>query len=260
MAIEKEIGRIRAEDSTFIANLPADSYVRWYLPVRKLVNSVPVVALYRTHEIPGTIESFRQLDYTDERLYKSGLLEDVIESHVWLIENSGHSLDSVFVELNKSIDGIIDNLSEEKEKLNEIAGYLFDLLESRSLFLSSEHLALSLLNNQSGQLNSRLANKLEIYRAMKTGNTAHDIVFTAATYDPDNRNVGRLSELELDYTLVVFAASWCEQCRKMVTELKMKYSDWRNEGVEVVLISLDETPDDFSGFVSGLPFISTTDF
>jgi len=259
-AIKKEKQRIRQEDEAFLNDLDPDSYVSWYLPVRKLMSSVPVVVQYRTDEIPETIEALRELDYTDTRLYKSGLLGDVIESHVWLIENSGRSLDSVFVELNRSIDVMMENLSGDPEKLNEIVGYLFGLLEERSLFTSSEHLALSLLENHSELLSSSLTNKLEIYRAMKPGSTAPDIVFTEATYDPDDRNAYHLSKLELDYTLVVFAASWCEQCREMVTELKTKYSDWRNEGVEVVLISLDETPDDFSGFVSGLPFISTTDF
>lgn len=218
------------------------------------------MAQYRTEEIPETIEAFKQIDYTDERLYKSGLLKEVIESHVWLIENSGRSLDLVFVELNKSIDGMIENLSGDKQRLNEIADFLFDLLESRSLFKSSEYLALSLLNRHGELLNTRLSKKLEIYRAMKIGNTAPDIIFTEATYKPDDRNASRLSELQSDYTLVVFAASWCEHCQEMVTELKSKYTGWRNQGVEVVLVSLDEMPDDFSRFVSGHPFISTTDY
>lgn len=206
-AIQREKQRIRQEDEAFLDGMDPDSYVRWYFPVRKLVSSVSVVAQYRTGEITETIEAFRQIDYTDRRLYKSRLLGDVIESHVWLIENSGRLLDSVFVELNQSIDAMIENLSGEKEKLNEIGGYLFDLLERRSLFQSSEHLALSLLNSHSDLLTSHLKSILEIYRTMKTGNTAPDIVFTEANHNPEGRNTGRLSELESDYTLVVFAAS-----------------------------------------------------
>ena len=51
-AIIKEIVRIREEDDAFIDELPGDSYIRWYLPVRRLVQSVPVVAQFRTDEIP----------------------------------------------------------------------------------------------------------------------------------------------------------------------------------------------------------------
>ncbi len=100
-AIETEKIRIKAEDSLFLASLPKDSYVRYYLPLRKLVSSVSTIAQYRTEEIPATINAFREIEYTDKRLYKSGLLKETIESHFWLIENSGRSLDSVYIERTK---------------------------------------------------------------------------------------------------------------------------------------------------------------
>ena len=74
-AIEKEKQRIKKEDSLFLAGLPKNSYVSYYLPLRKLVSSVSTIAQYRTEEIPATIQAFRKIDYTDKRLYKSGLLK-----------------------------------------------------------------------------------------------------------------------------------------------------------------------------------------
>jgi hypothetical protein len=73
------------------------------------------------------------------------LLKDLIESHFWLIENSGRSLDSVYVEMEISIDFMIDNLATDEEKLNEITDHLFQLLERRSLFKASEYLAMKAL-------------------------------------------------------------------------------------------------------------------
>ena len=260
LAIAREKQRIRDEDQAFLEQLDPSTYVHWYLPIRRLVSSVPVVAQYRTEEIPQTIDAFRRLDYTDRRLYRSGLLMDVIESHFWLIENSGRSLDLVFVEMNTSIDIMAENLSSDPDRLNEIMERLFDLLERRSLFASSEHLAVSLLTNKSGLISSRLAGKLEIYRAMRVGSTAPDIAFTENTHNPTDINAGRLSEMESDYTLVVFAAGWCPSCREMIPELAGHYEQWRRQGVEIVLVSLDETAGDFAGFASNLPFLSTTDF
>ena len=63
------------EDATFLATLPKKSYVSWYLPMRKLVSSVTTVAQYRREEIPTTIANLRAVDYSDVRLYKSGLLK-----------------------------------------------------------------------------------------------------------------------------------------------------------------------------------------
>jgi hypothetical protein len=81
------------EDADFIDQLPEKSYVKWFLPTRKLISSVRTIAQYRTEEIPASIAAYRALDYTDKRLYKSGLFKDAIESHFWLLENSGRSLD-----------------------------------------------------------------------------------------------------------------------------------------------------------------------
>ncbi|MFT7344285.1 MAG: hypothetical protein ACI9XP_000868 [Lentimonas sp.] len=50
-------------------------------------------------------------------------------SHFWLLENSGRSLDSVFIEMQHSIDAMLINLVKDEQKLNEVTDYLFDLVE-----------------------------------------------------------------------------------------------------------------------------------
>ena len=67
-AIREEQQHLKAKDEDFIASLPEDSYVRWFLPTRKLVSNVSTIAQYRTKEIPEVIAAFRALDYTDKRL------------------------------------------------------------------------------------------------------------------------------------------------------------------------------------------------
>ena len=88
-SIAQEKDRIKVEDRAFIESLPEDSYVRWYLPMRSLVSSVSTIAQYRPKEVPMTIEAFRQVDYSDERLWRSGLLKDAVESHYWLFGKYG---------------------------------------------------------------------------------------------------------------------------------------------------------------------------
>jgi thiol-disulfide isomerase/thioredoxin len=259
--VEKE--RIKAEDSTFLAELPKESYVRWFLPTRKLVSSVSTVAQYRPEEIPANIAAFRAIDYTDERLYKSGLFKDAIESHFWLLENSGKSLDSVFIEMQRSIDALMVNLVKDEQKLNEVTDYLFDLLERHSLFQASEYLALKVLNEISCTIDSDLARQLESYRAMKKGNTAPDIVFNGdyfASGYAANNFPNKLSDIKNNYTVVVFGASWCQKCIEELPEIAKHYSKWKTQGVEVVFVSLDENKDLFKNFASIFPFISICDY
>ena len=260
--IAGEIQRVNQEDLDFLSSLDAESYLSWYLPVRKLVSSVASVAQYRSEEIPASLAAFRSLDYTDPRLYKSGLLRDVIDSHFWLLENSGKPLDSVFVEMNKSIEGIIKNLLTEEQKLNIIAPYLFSLLEKRSLFTSSEYLALKLLDSKA-TLTAGFAAQLESYRAMKTGNIAPDLVFDKEILAPGYAGDDlpkKLSELKSKYTLVVFGASWCPKCAEEIPEIANYYSKWKQQDIEVVYMSLDENEQQFKSFAGVFPFISVCDY
>jgi thiol-disulfide isomerase/thioredoxin len=262
-AIAQEKQRIKAEDSTFLAELPTDSYVSWFLPMRKLVSGASTIAQYRPEEISATIKAFREIDYTDNRLYKSGLFKDAIESHFWLLENSGRSLDSVFIEMKVSIDAMMENLIKEEKILNEVTDFLFDLLERHSLIQASEYLALKVLNEVSCTIDNDLAKQLETYRAMKKGNTAPDIIFKSDNYAPgygQNNAPNKLSDLKNNYTVVVFGASWCPKCTEELPEIAKHYSKWKAQGVEVVFVSLDENKEMFKNFTSIFPFISFCDY
>jgi peroxiredoxin len=262
-AILQEKQRIEKEDAIFLSSLPKQSYVAWFLPTRKLVSSVSSVAQYRTDEIPATITAFRKLDYADQRLYKSGLFKDAIESHFWLIENSGRSLDSVFIEMRLSIDAMLANLVKDEKKLNEVADCLFDLLERHSLFQASEYLALKVLNEVSCTINSDLAKQLETYRSMKKGNTAPDFTFSVDCLTPgfdENKKPKKLSQIKADYTLVVFGASWCPKCTEELPEIAKHYEKWSALGVEVLFVSLDDDQQAFKHFAKNFPFISTCDY
>ena len=262
-SIQNEKNRIKDEDAAFLASLPKDSYVSWFLPTRKLVSSVSVVAQYRAEEIPSTLAAFRNMDYTDQRLYKSGLFKDAIESHFWLLENSGKSLDSVFIEMKISIDAMMARLIKDEKKLNEVTDFLFDLLERHSLFQASEYLAIKVLNEESCTIDSDLAKQLETYRAMKKGNIAPDIIFSGDNFAPgygQNNAPNKLSDLKNKYTVVVFGASWCPKCTEELPEIAKHYSKWKAQGVEVVFVSLDENKEMFKNFTSIFPFISFCDY
>ncbi|HUX97517.1 MAG TPA: thioredoxin-like domain-containing protein [Bacteroidales bacterium] len=261
-AIEKEMLRIKQEDNDFLTNLDPKSYVSWFLPTRKLLSSVSTVAQYRTEEIPATLAAFRKLDYTDERLYKSGFLKDAIESHFWLLENMGQPLDGVYNEMVISIDCLLTNLSENEKKFNEITKYLFNLLERQSLLQASEYLAIKVLTQNSCTVNDDLAKQLESYRAMKKGNTAPDIVFSGDVLKSGSviKTPNRLSDIEAAYKVVIFGASWCPKCAEELGQLLPLYKKWKSLGVEVVFISLDTEKSVFNSFAGIFPFVSMCDY
>jgi thiol-disulfide isomerase/thioredoxin len=260
--IQLEKKRIYAEDSLYLANLDPKSYVSWFLPTRKLVSSVSYIAQYDQAAIPETVKAFRELNYSDPRLYVSGLLKDAVESHYWLLENAGKPLDEVYAEMNRSTDALIQSLMGHDKVLNEITNFLFDLLERHSLFVPSEYLALKVLNSSGCTLNDDLAKQLETYRVMKKGNKAPEIIFkgTLVQSGKSVANVAKLSALPAQQTLVVFGASWCPSCKEEMPKIAENYAKWKSKGLEVVFISLDIEEKEFTEFVKNYPFLSFCDF
>ena len=261
-AIQTELLRIQKEDEVFIASLPADSFVRWFLPIRKLVSSVGAVAQYRTAELPQTVTAFRTLDYSDLRLAKSGLFSDVLESQFWLLENSGGTLDENYKKMEVSLNAILKSLEKDGLRYNEVVGYLLELLERRSLTQAAEYLAITVLEQDKVAIQTRLARQLEGYRAMKVGNKVPEIQFTGDVLlqGKPNPYPTRLSEVSAPYRLVIFGASWCPACSEAMGELIPLYEKWSKLGVEAIFVSLDTDPKAFQAYSEGMPFIAFSDY
>ena len=260
--IQKEINRLEKQDLDFLNQIDKKNYVSWFLPLRKLLDDIPLSAQQYSQRIPQHIADLRQINYNDSRLYYSGILDDLLESHYWLIENSGLTLDSMYVQMNISTDKLIENLEGNDKILNEVSDFLFRFLEKRSLFKAAEYLAVKLLNNSSCTLDDDLAKQMETYRIMKVGNTAPDIVFEGKKMmmgSEVNKDL-KLSDFNSDYTLVVFGSSWCPSCTQEIPKIKEKYIPWKLKGVETVLVSLDSDESEFNSFVEDFPFLAFCDF
>ena len=260
--IAAEIERIKQSNSTFLKNLEFKSYISWYLPVRNLVNSVSKIVKFNREDIHKTISEFRKLDYSADRLFKSGLLKDAIENQFWLIENIGQPIEIVYKEMSISIDSLLESISKDETKFNRITQHLFKMLEQHSLFQASEYLAVKVLTQNSCTVNDKLAKQLQAYRAMKKGNTAPDINFNGDVFKKGTsiETPSSLSEIGSKYKVVIFGASWCPKCTEEISQLLPLYQKWKSKGVEVLFVSLDTDKEAFKSFTSILPFISTSDY
>ncbi|MFK5857051.1 MAG: thioredoxin-like domain-containing protein [Bacteroidota bacterium] len=263
IVIEKEIERLENQDSLFLNGIDRLTYVSWYLPMRKLIDDMPLSTQRYPERIPKHIAEFRTINFNDVRLYNSGILDDILEGHYLMLENEGQQLDSIFTQMNLSTDYIIQNLDDNYSLLNDVSNYLFDLMERRSLFAASEYLAITLLKNNSCVLEDVLASQLETYRAMKVGNTAPDITFLNGNTNGGvgvSQSVDSLSEIENKSVLVVFGASWCSKCTQEISKMSSYYNAWKAKGLEVIFISLDTDEKSFNEFTEKLPWLSYCDF
>ena len=262
LAITNEIDLLNKADNDFLQILPPNSFISWYLPVRKLISDVQAVVNSRPQEIPLTIKAFRNIDYTHPQLYTSGLFFNLIESQFWLIQKSGLENAERVKEMNTSIDFILANVTKDEKLYNEFTKFLLQYFEKYNLFDASVHLALIALNQKEVILNNSLAFKLESYRKMNVGNTAPEIEFGGDVYRNWEfvKNIKRLSDIKAKYKLVVFGGSWCPQCKSETIQLIMRYNKWKEKEVEVVMVSLDTDKKALEEFVSDFPYTLVCDY
>ena len=248
--IVKEQQRLKTEDEDFIANLDKTSYVRWFIPYRKLLQEMPSVAKKEPQRIPELLQQFRTTNFNHPHFKTSGLFKELIEGHYMLLENMGQPLDSVYNQMNISTQHLIDNLQTNDSLLNAVGDQLFNYLEKRSLFKASEYLSVSLLNNIQCALEANLIAKLESYRKLKVGAIAPDISI---------QNTSKLSAIKTN-KLVVFGASWCPTCKKDTSELLKYYTNWKAKNIEIVYISIDTDKTAFESAYKSMPWQSYCDY
>lgn len=269
--INSEINALEKESTNFIKALPPGSNLQWYLPLVSFVRDIPVSVQREPERIPQHINFFMHTDFSDERFYNSGLLPVLMENYYFMLENMGQSLDSSYVEMNKSTDYLMTNLQTKRpEWLQDASLFLFNLFERRSLFPAAEHLSLFMLEQKTVQLSNDLRNRFEGYRTMKKGNPAPNIDFTKAVASQKEKQDDSLSkylkghtslsDIGTKYKLVIFGQGSCPDCHAQLQKIKQMYAELQSHDVEVVYVSLDTDKASFESVATEYPWVSYFDY
>lgn len=269
--LAQESGALEKEGTDFIKSQSTGSYVGWYLPLISFVRDIPVSIQRYPERIPVHMQQFMHVDFSDGWLYRSGLLPVLMENYYFMLENMGRPLDSIYVEMNKATDYIVNNLKDKRpEWLQETSLFLFNLFERRSLFTAAEHLSEVMLTQNACVLDGKVSARFEGYRSMKKGNRAPDIDFGRAlsaqkTKGDDMlakylKGYKSLSALPGKYKLVVFGFNECPECATQLPQLKQMYPALQQQGVEVVYVSLDTDKSKFEAVAADKPWVSYFDY
>lgn len=248
---KNELTQLNQTIPDYLNGLSDQLYATYYLKIRVLMADFSLSLKRNPQRIPVLEQVFNQLDFADNRLIHSGLYYELLETHAVAMEYYG---DKAAQHLNQSTDKILTSLKSKPELKQNVAEYLFNLFEKRSLFQSSEHIALTMLNDESCQLNDKHQALFEQYRKMANGKTAPNIeLLTTKTVN--------LYNLKSKYKLVVFGASWCSKCVEEIPKLKSFYADWKKKhNLEIVFVSLDTDKMEYANFTKDFPWLSGCDF
>ena len=249
--INKEIKRLETADVLAVASLPENSYLSWFVPVRKLINDMPQTVRNYTERIPQNIQQFRSTDFNNPNFKTSGLFRELIEGHYLLLENMGQPLDSVYSQMNQSTEYLLANLKQNKPLLSKVSKELFTFFEKRSLFTVATYLSERLVSQHPEVLDAELRSKMERYVSLKVGDIAPDIQLTTTK---------KLSDIA-NNVLLVFGSSECSYCIDDKNKLEEYYPKWQDKGnLEVVYISIDTNKTDFETTYKNTPWETYCDF
>ncbi len=246
-----ELNELNAAIPSFLKKLSPDSYVIYYFNLRLLLADLQKTV--KSPELKAQLDQrFRSLNFDDANLLHSGLYYELLDNYFLALENQGE-VDS---KMNDAADLILQTLQSNPNLKQQVAQYLFTTFEKRSLFDNAKHIAISMLNDESCQLDDKHKALFEQYRKMAIGNTATDIKFTAL-----KSGLTKLSDIKSKFKLVVFGASWCPKCVEEIPALHSYYQKWKKDfDLEIVFISLDTQQSEYATFTKDFPWISSADY
>ncbi len=174
---------------------------------------------------------FDNLNLNQPMLLRSNILPNKINDYITLFNAKS---DQTFI---AAIDRIALKMSENKRIHQYTLEYLLQSFAETDYDDVFFYIS-SLYEAEHGCLNENLDFDLEtekrIRQNLQPGKTAPEIRLE----NPDGQLVS-LHDVDADYTLVIFWASWCSHCVNALPEIDRLYKTYKEEGLNVYAVSLD---------------------
>lgn len=155
----------------------------------------------------------------------------------------------------EAVDIIMANTSGDPEIRSFVVEYLLEGFESFGMEKIQTYIVDTYVDETCTTDAVELAYQRVLgYRKMAEGNVAADIYIRGA----DNHMV-RLSEVPSEYTLVIFWATYCEHCTKLMPSLREWYDAEKPANLEIFAVSIDTSEYAWQSYnkIENPPWINT---
>ncbi len=185
-------------------------------------------------------EYFKSLDFTDEMLINSQTYTDNVFKYLVSYNQKGLRQEQREQEYIKAVDIILGNTNKNEKVYEFILNYLVHGFEVLKLDNVLNYIA----ENYSGTTCqtddfTTLERKLE-EKKMKVGTRVADF-----TLNNINGDTITFSEALKNRNLILFWASWCPHCTKLIPQLKKWQKQAKNSNIEMFAISLDTSKEEW---------------
>ncbi len=146
-------------------------------------------------------------------------------------------------EYSNAVREILDYLKQGNQEIfSKMFDYVLTGFESMGRYDDLYQLSVEYGNSCSAEGN--LKTRVKSYTDLRVGAKAPD--FEIETIDGEDIV---LSQMKNDYTLVIFWATWCENCKEEIPRINEAMSLFKRAKVDIVAISIDEEEADIKKYV-----------
>lgn len=156
-------------------------------------------------------------------------------------DNYGQPIHDEMLVKNAMLE-FLENTKSNRENLDFCLNYLLKKLNKEKQFTALLEIYDKYAKPQKGDCES--ANK-QLDWVRKKINVLRNIQIGSIAPDFEIRENIRLHQLQANYTLLVFWATWCPHCTKTLPEIKQVYNNFKVKGLEVVSVSLDSDKEEW---------------
>ena len=244
-----------------------------YDSARRIIKSYPktfVATLINTETVPfdSSIRSreewqrhqkthfFDHTDLTDVSLLRSKVIPNKILAFLSLYRNSSYSKSKQELEFQKATDTLIKYTQANAEIFDFTINFLIDGFKRYEFNQLIAHIAdqteaaLKCINKER---RDAMQKKIKQIRTVSPGSKAPNVSL------PDiNGDTVSLKSISKPNILVVFWASWCPHCIKMLPDLQSFYEK-HNDSLEVYAISLDNQKSEWAKTARKYPWIHVSE-
>jgi peroxiredoxin len=206
------------------------------------------------------VHFFDNIDFTDTDLLYTNVISNKLIQYLSLYQNNRFSKDQLQVEFIKAVSVMMEKTQVNPAVYEYAMDYLITGFDSYGFDKVITYIADNIhLDDQcyDDERKAELEKKVESLKKFSVGKQVPD--FSATDLDG---NPVTLSETNSEFTLLVFWATWCPHCTQVVKELRQIYLPDNKHKLEIVAVSLDESPDDLEAFFAdgGFDWINICDY
>lgn len=190
---------------------------------------------------------FDNIDFADTTLLFSNVIANKIIQYLSLYQNNRLDKEQLEVEFIRAVNVIMNKTIVSPTVYEYAMDYLITGFNSYGFDRVITYIADNInLEEQcyDSERKAELEKKVESLKKFAVGMKAPDFEVNDLAGKPV-----KLSTINSEYTLLVFWATWCPHCNGLVKDLQKIYLPHNRQKLEIITVSLDETPQDIEQFL-----------